>query len=428
MPLLLYGYRLLTWLLFPLAPLFLYLRVLRGRENPARLKERFGQSHVPRPKGALIWIHAASVGEVVSALPLIDKILDQHKSLHILLTSGTLTSADIVARQPRERVTHQFVPLDMPPYVRGFLRHWQPDAAIFVESEIWLNLLRQMKSLAIPVALINGRLSAQSFASWQRAPDTIKKLLSYFTLILAQDDIAAERLAKLGGKNINMPGNLKLDAAPLTFSQSDMDALATQIGTRPTWLAASTHEPEEHKAAQAHIALKAAHKNLLTFIVPRHPHRGGEIKQQCTALGLRVAQRSLGEAIKTDTDIYLGDTIGEMGLFYRLVDIAFIGGSLVPHGGQNPIEAAQIGTAIITGPYIHNFSAVYQHFEKAAAHIKIKDDVELTQSVNKLLNDEKAMQDIQKRAMSMVASHGGAVEKTYQALRSLLPTQKNGGA
>lgn len=422
MPFLFYSYRLLTWLVLPVSLLFLHLRVLRGRENASRLNERFGRAVKQKPDGKLIWVHAASVGEVVSVLPLIDIILEDNASFNILLTSGTLTSANIVAEQPRDRMIHQFIPLDIPVCVKRFIRHWKPDAAFFVESEIWPNLLNEMNNTGKPIALVNGRCSSNSFSNWKRAPDTIKKLLSFFTLLLAQDEVTAERFKELGGQNIFMQGNLKLDAASLPFDETEHKKLTKQIGGRQVWLAASTHNPEEYKTAKSHIIIKSEHKNLLTIIVPRHPNRGNDIRLQCEELGLSVAQRSLGEPITPKTDIYLGDTIGEMGLYYRLTEIAFIGGSLIPHGGQNPIEAAQIGAAIIIGPHIDNFTTIYQHFEKANANITVRDDVELTTVVNRLLNDKKTILEMKKRAADTVKMNNGAMKKIYQTLKAILPT------
>lgn len=427
MPLTLHAYRLATWLLAPLAPFFLHLRLLRGQENGARLNERRGRAGKQRPDGQVLWVHAASVGEVISVFPLIDKLLEANQELHVLLTSGTVTSADIVARYPRKRMIHQFVPLDLPHYTKRFIRHWHPDAAIFIESEIWPNILRQITQLGAPLALVNGRMSMNSFANWQQAPKTIKKLLSYFDILFAQDEITARRLAELGGDNITMQGNLKLDATPLYLNEENYQILSGQIGARPLWLAACTHNPEEYIAAKTHISLVSEHKNLLTIIAPRHPNRGDAIKQQCAELGLKIARRSLGEKIEADTDIYLADTIGEMGLFYHLADITFMGGSLMPHGGQNPIEAAQIGMALITGSHIENFTAVYRYFEKAAACLKIKDDVELIATVNRLLSNPKFVTEMKESAAQTVQANGGTVQNIYEKLRPVLPIGGVGG-
>ena len=420
MPYLLIAYKWLTWLAWPFINLLVRWRIKQGREDPMRIAERYGRAHKARPNGQLIWIHAASVGETLSVLPLIGKLLETDSQRHILLTSGTVTSADIIAKRKMARLIHQYVPIDYPLFVRRFIRHWSPSIAIFVESEFWPNLLDRAYHKNIPLILINARLSPNAYIKWKKAPTTIRTLLGRFSLILASDQLTTDRLTDLGAKHIKTLDNLKLDAPPLPFDATALETLQTQIGTRPVWLAASTHVGEDILAAQTHQALVANHQALLTIIIPRHPIRGDMIKAELETLGLNVAQRSKEEPIQAQTDIYLADTIGEMGLFYRLGQVAFIGGSLVPHGGQNPMEAAQLGMVLIHGPHISNFTSIFARLAEAQAVVAIADGLELTATVNRLLFDKDERQAMLLRAQAFAEANSGTCETYYKILQPLL--------
>ena len=429
MPLVFYAYIALTWLFLPFIWIFLKWRLAKGREDAARLRERRGHASAPRPEGKLIWFHAASVGEVNSILPLIEDFLAHiektQKPFSILLTSGTTTSAQILAHKNISGLMHQYVPVDQPLFARHFMQYWHPDMAVFVESEIWPNLLRHLHKHATPTVLINARMSEKSFTAWKRLPNTIQKLLGFFDSILAQDELSERRLRNLGATNLQVPGNLKLDAPPPNFDAQELAQLKTLIGQRPVWLAASTHMGEEEQIARSHKTLSVDMPDLLTIIVPRHPHRGAEIQQTLTPFGLVTKLRSQNQQPDEDCALYIADSLGELGLFYSLCPVSFIGGSLVPHGGQNPIEAALIGSAIITGPYYQNFAAVYRHFLEAEAVFKISDNIELTSILNRLIKNPQLVNQMQNKALQSCAQHGGAREKTLAHLIKKINQQED---
>jgi 3-deoxy-D-manno-octulosonic-acid transferase len=381
-------YRALTTALGPLVLLYLVRRLARGKEDRARFAERRGVASRARPEGPLVWIHAASIGEAVSMLALIDALLAERPSVSVLVTTGTVTSARLLAtRLPEGRAWHQYVPVDRIAYVRRFLDHWQPDLALWVESELWPNLILEAKARGVPLLLVNARMSPRSFAGWRRWPAIIGPILDAFELCLAQDAVQAERLRQLGARRSLCVGNLKAAAAPLPVSQAELVRLAQQAGGRPLWLAACTHAGEEEAAGAAHGVLKQRWPDLLTLIVPRHPARAAAVAAMLRGRGFAVARRSLAEPITAATDIYLGDTLGELGLFYRLAGIAFIGGSLVPMGGHNPLEAALLDCAILHGPDMTNCAGTARDLAAAGAALAVRDAEELAEVVARLLGD-----------------------------------------
>jgi 3-deoxy-D-manno-octulosonic-acid transferase len=380
-------YRGLTIALGPLIALYLRGRRRRGKEDPERFAERQGRASRPRPEGPLIWIHTASVGELTSALPLMRCLLEQRAKLTLLVTSGTVTSARLAADRLPPRAIHQFVPADRPDWVGRFLDHWRPDLALWVESELWPNLLGQSRARGIVTVLINARMSRRSFRRWQRLPGLIGPLLGGFALCLAQDQEQAERLRALGATKVEVSGSLKQAAEPLPAEAAELQRLRAATAGRPLWLAASTHDGEEAIAARVHGDLAAAHPGLLTIIVPRHPERGDELAAALTAGGLKLAQRSTGQRIEPATEIYLADTLGELGLFYRLSEIVFVGGSLTPRGCQNLLEPARLGAAVIHGPDVENFRVAAADLAAAGASTMVRDGGELGREVAALLID-----------------------------------------
>ena len=416
------AYRLATRALGPALPLLLALRMRRGKEDANRLTERCGIPSLDRPEGQLVWIHAASVGESLSVLPLIDRLITA--GLHVLITTGTVTSAHLMDERLPDGAIHQFATLDHPDYTAHFLDYWKPDLAVWVESEFWPNLIVATHERGIPLALINARITQRSFEGWQRFPRFIANLLGRFSLLLAQDEASARRLEGLGAHAVGRPGNLKHDATPLTADEAQLTTLRAAIGARPIWIATNTHEGEENAAAEAHQALSASHPGLLTLIVPRHPARGAGIAAELKKRNLSVAQRSLGEEITPATDIYLADTLGELGLFYRLADIAFIGGTLTNTGGHNPFEPARLHSALIAGPSDFNFSESYANFEKADALIRIEDASTLAKAVAQLLDDATERKRRSDAAEAIASTSGGATERTASALLSLLKTPR----
>ena len=386
-------YRLLVFLAGPILRLSLLRRARKGREDQTRLREKMGHASLKRPDAPLIWMHAASVGETISVLPLIGDILESRPAQNILLTTGTVTSAATVAKfqarhkDIRARLRHQYAPLDRRNWVNRFLDHWNPDAAFWVESEIWPNMVLACERHHIPLIMLNGRLSPRSFRRWRRMKSAAQRLLGRFSLLMAQDNITAERLRALGLDDVHMPGNLKLDAPPLPHEEDALQALKKNIGERPVWLAASTHAGEESQIAEAHKMIAAAHPDVLTLIAPRHPDRGNALATELRKAELIIAQRSAGEAASDDTQIYLLDTLGELGLFYRLVNIVLMGGTLIPHGGQNPIEAARLDCAILHGDHVANFQEMFDALTARQAVAAISDAATLASQVKALFEN-----------------------------------------
>ncbi|MDW3099008.1 MAG: 3-deoxy-D-manno-octulosonic acid transferase [Alphaproteobacteria bacterium] len=411
-------YRGLTRLLAPLIPAYLRRRMTRGKEDPVRMGERLGTPGLARPAGHLVWLHAASVGESLSILTLIDRILAARPDLTLLVTSGTVTSAQLLGKRLPERALHQFVPVDTPNAVSGFLDHWRPDAAVLVESELWPNLITMTRDRNIPMALINARMSASSERGWGWWSNAARTIASSFDLVLAQDDTAAARLQRLGATSAKAVGNLKVDAAPPPAPDGLMGDLTRLLAGRAAWVAASTHSGEEHIIADTHQLLKKAIPGLLTVIVPRHPERGPEIARMLREMDLEVARRSTGDRVTGRTDIYLADTLGELGGFFRILTIVFMGGSLVRVGGHNPIEPALLGAAILTGPHVHNFEDIYRAFAAHKASETVSDAPSLAAAVGRLMSDGVLAGARVTAAAETAGSLTGALEAT---LADLLP-------
>jgi 3-deoxy-D-manno-octulosonic-acid transferase len=358
-----------------------------GKEHETRWPERFGVAGAARPAGVLVWLHAASVGEAMSALPLIVQLRAAHPEIGLLLTTGTVTSASLLASRLPDGVLHQFVPVDLPRAIDRFLDHWRPDLVLWLESELWPNLLRRTARRGVPLILVNGRLSAASHARWRFARPLVRALLGSFALLLAQSEADAARLGDLAGRSVRCLGNLKRAGAPLPADDASLVQLRDQLGGRGLWLAASTHPGEEAIAAAVHRRVAAAHPGLVTVIVPRHPARGPAIQAELVAAGLAVARRAGGDALPASSGVYLADTLGELGLWYRLASIVFIGGSLVPHGGQNPLEPARLGCALVYGPAMTNFADIAAELAAAGAAEIVPDADALGSAIARLLAD-----------------------------------------
>jgi 3-deoxy-D-manno-octulosonic-acid transferase len=423
-PLLFKTYRTATALLEPAVLGLLLWRQRKGREDRARLGERQGYPSRQRPKGHLIWVHGASIGETLSLLPVVERLTQ--RGLAVLVTSGTRTSASLIARRLPPGAVHQFVPLDVPRYVRRFLDHWRPDLALIAESEIWPNTVMALDERHIPLVMVNGRMSDRSFQRWQKFPGIIHGLLERFALCLAQTQDDAERLARLGAPRVVMTGNLKFDAAPPPADPRVVAHLSGLVAGRPVWLAASTHAGEESVIVAVHRALAKRHPHLLTIIAPRHPHRGPEVASIAAQAGLRASRRSEGIHPDRATDVYVADTVGEMGLFYRLSPIVVMGGSLVAHGGQNPIEPAKLGAAILHGPHVHNFEDVYAAIDLARGALRVKDSTALARAVSELLSNTALTRDMARAAGEAVQALGGAVERTMQSVEPFIVQAKLG--
>lgn len=398
----------------PCAGLILNWRVRRGKEDRGRLQERFGIAGCRRPSGELIWVHAASVGETNAVIPLIEQFT--LRGFQVLLTTGTVTSAAVAAQRLPDGAMHQYFPLDIRRYAERFLDHWQPGFAVFVESEVWPAVIRCLNNREIPLALVNGRMSARSYRCWRRSGPVGRTVMNGIDLCVAQSADDARRYSNLGVRTVETSGNLKFDAPAPDIDAAVLADWQNRIGDRSVLVAASTHPGEEAIVASAHRALREACPDLLTIIVPRHPDRGEELERLLEAEGLAVARRSTGEDADPQVEIYLADTVGEMGLWCRLGTIVIVGGSLVPRGGQNPIEPAKLGKPVLHGPHVVNFRDIFRALDDSDAAIEVADANALAEYVKVLLSDPGLRTGLGERARRCVEDHAGALDRTIAAL------------
>ncbi|MCC0001636.1 MAG: 3-deoxy-D-manno-octulosonic acid transferase [Methylobacteriaceae bacterium] len=404
-------YRATSGLLAPLAPHFLQRRAAHDKEDPARLGERMGRAKIRRSGGPLVWLHGASIGEGLALLPLIEALT--RSGAHALATTGTRSSAQVVGDRLPPGAIHQYVPLDCPSFARRFLDHWRPDVAIFAESELWPNLVLEARRRGAALFLVNARMSDKSVARWRRAPGMAATILDAFDNIFAQSADDAARFASLGATRVTLAGNLKYDVAPPPADLEALAQLTAQIGARPVWVAASTHEGEEEICLAAHSILRARFPDLLTIIAPRNARRGRDIAALARQTGAEPALRSAGEKIGSDTQVFVADTFGEMGLWYRLTSIVFVGKSLTAGGGQNPIEPAKLGAAIVYGPSVENFADAYATLDAAGGGARACDAGELAARLAALFADPAA-------ARGMARAAAGAVERLAGTTATLM--------
>lgn len=412
------------WIGLPVASAFLAWRARQGKEDADRRGERLGNAALERPAGPLVWLHAASVGETVSAVPLIRRLHALRPT--VLLTTGTVTAADVAKRRLRDAAMHQFVPIDCPTTMARFLDHWRPDLALWVESELWPNLVLETARRRVPMLLVNARMSERSAQRWRRVPKLIAPLLESFHAVLAQSAADAERFAALGARRVVNNGNLKFDAPPLPCDENTLAELHTLLGDRPLWLAASTHPGEEAVVVAAHRALRGEVRDLLVIIVPRHPERGPDLARELAARGMTPALRSRGERPTSQSGVYVADTLGELGLFYRLAHIVFIGGSIEPHGGHNPVEPALLDCALIAGPHMENFAESCTALERAGGLERVIDAADLQRLVADWLHDPTKCAG--RAAAAKAAAHAltGAADRALREIAGLLPQQQQG--
>ncbi len=392
----------------PLLRVHLRRRAMRGREIASRLQEREGIDRTPRPPGRLVWLHAASVGESVSMLP----VLPYLQGVTVLFTTGTVTSAAVLAPALGQAVLHRFAPLDVPAWVARFLDHWRPDAAVFVESELWPNTLAACHARGVPAMLVNARMSARSARGWARAPGFARQILGTFADIRARSAGDRDRLLQLGARRVTVAGDLKFAAPPLPADAAELTRLQALIGIRPVWLAASTHPGEEAIAERVHAALVGEHPDLLTIIAPRHPARGVAIRPG-------APHRSAGQ--DPGAGIWVADTMGELGLLYRLAPVVFVGGSLVDKGGQNPWEPARLGCAVATGPHTANFDEATRKLAAAGALTVVGDTDALLAWVRAMLADPARRQAAGQAGVAVATGAGALPAETAQAILALVP-------
>lgn len=384
------------------------------------MRERRGSPTKARPEGRLVWFHAASVGEANSVLVLIDRLLEADPALHALLTTGTVNSARMMAKRLPNRAFHQYVPVDLPGAVRRFLDHWRPDLALWTESEIWPNMLSEIRERGIPAAVVNARMSERSFRRWRLLPGVAGRLLNTFACALAQTEADVERLRRLGAKDVRVVGNLKFSSAPPPADERALEELRRSLAARPVWMLASCHPGEDEIAVRVHEALAERFPGLLTIIVPRHAERGAGILDLARSRGLTAASRSTGLLPNPDHSVYIGDTMGEMGVFYQSVGLVCMGGSFIRHGGQNPIEPAMFGCAVLYGPNMWNFSEITTQLEAEEGALRVDDGDQLIKAVGRLLADADRRASLGEAARRVTERNRLAVDRALGALAPLI--------
>lgn len=412
----------------PLLPVFIEKRKKAGKEDGMRHQERLGHASLQRPDGALIWIHAASVGETNAVLPLCMSLAN--RGFEILVTTVTTTAAQTVAEKTSDfpNIVHQYAPLDVPSIVRKFMDHWQPNMAIFAESEIWPVTIKLLSEKSIPLAIVNGRMSDRSFRRWRTFKSATPSLFGHIDQVLVRGEEDLLRFRELGACKVTISGNLKYDSPVPMIDPQKVSAFKRDISDRPMFLATSTHDGEEKIVLEVHRILLARYPNLLTCIVPRHPKRGVEVAEMARNLGLQTELRTLDGNPSSDCEVYIADTLGELGLFYSLAPVALVGGSLLPIGGHNPIEAAQLGCAVISGPNVSNFREVFGVLQGAGACLIAKDEHEIADAVIRCLDDAVYAKGLAANANKALEGVGGAVERSLAALEPSLAFAAQRGA
>jgi 3-deoxy-D-manno-octulosonic-acid transferase len=413
-------YRILTNLGLPLIWFYLSRRLAKGKESQLRFTERLGNASMPRPEGLVVWVHGASVGESLSILPLIERLRTDHPEWNVLVTTGTVTSASLMVERLPDGAFHQFVPVDRVAYLSKFFNHWKPNLALWIESEFWPNIISLSANLNVPMVLLNGRISDKSYKNWKCFPNLIKEILSGFSLCLGQSKREAFRLSELGATNSKSVGNLKYSTPPLTANQEAMKKLSVLIGKRPCWLASNTHKGDEEIVGRIHKTIKDKRPEVLSIIVPRHPGRGIAIAETLKSMGLNVALRSANGALNTSTDIYIADTLGELGIFYRLAPVVYIGKSLVSVGGQNPLEAARLHCAIVFGKRMDNFKEIATKFIKKNACIEVSDEASLLKTIERLIETPEECHQLAIAAQKITDDQSGVLEAVLHELQPFL--------
>jgi 3-deoxy-D-manno-octulosonic-acid transferase len=411
-------YRLATVAVTPFAGAFLHWRASEGKEDPARLDERLGVASLERPEGRLIWLHGASLGETLSLLPLIDRFIQ--RGAEVLVTSGTVSSARLLQARLPAGSFHQYMPLDAPKFVDRFLDYWRPDIAIFAESELWPNMVAGVRARGVALVLANARISRKSAERWSSAPGLARGVFGAIDLCLAQDSENAARFLALGAPCVRIAGNLKYDVPPPPVDAARLAEFNGAIGSRPVWAAVSTHAGEEEIILAVHAELVKQTPSLLTVIVPRHRERGAEIASLAEARALAVGLRTRDGEPQRDVGVYVADTTGELGLIFRGVGIVFMGKSLIPGGGQNPIEPAKLGCAVLYGPQIDNFNEVYGELAAVKGAARVADGAALTRAVKYLLSDPARMRRMGRAGAEAVEKLGGVSRGIITAIEPFL--------
>ena len=391
-----FWYKLLTYLFYPFAPFFLFLRKLKKKEHPIRYKEKLSQINTPRGDGFLIWFHVVSVGEAISILPLIENFEQDEKIKRILITSITVSSAEVLKKKfnKNTKVIHQFLPFDILKYVKKFLKHWSPNLSIFIDSEIWPNLIFQIKERNIPLLMVNGRITKKSFSRWKLTKNFSKQIFEKFDSCIVANKETENYLKILGAQNIKNYGNLKFANTKPNSNKNLSSDFLNKIKNRKIWCAASTHPTEEILCARSHLEIKENYNNILTIIIPRHISRVQKIKEELSKLNLKIVLSSELSQLDSKTDILLVNSYGETLKFYNISKYVFLGKSLIKSlikdGGQNPIEPARLGCKILHGPYVSNFAETYEYLKTLGATKEINNSNELSLSLVEEFKEDKA--------------------------------------
>lgn len=396
-------------------------RAKDGKEDADRLAERFGVASKDRPDGPLVWFHAASVGESLSIIELIIQIIEDYPQMTVLVTTGTKSAATLLNSRLPKGTIHQYVPVDTPAAVAGFLDHWKPDLAVWTESEFWPRLMVRTHDRGIPMLLVNGRITDQTRQRWRKLRGAARSLLARFDMLLLQNDAMARAFRDIGANphRIDVTGSLKEGAVPLPFDENARKDIVAKIGRRAVWLAASTHDGEEEIVLAAHQNVLRRSPEALLILAPRHPQRAPVLRALIEDAGLGVAQRSLGETIEHSTDVYLADTLGEMGLWYRVAPVSFVGGSLVAVGGHNPFEPAALGSAIIHGPHVFNFDDIYARLEEKNASVSVTGATSLASTVYDCLHADASAQ-LAAAAWDVSSEGSGVTDRVMSRIRPYL--------
>lgn len=382
------GYYALSWLGAPFFSGYLKWRAFKRHESKIRFGERMGRASQVRPERPLLWVHAVSVGEAVAALAIIQAILKKHPNIHVLLTTTTSSSAKIIEKRLPKNTTHQFCPVDTPQAVSRFLDYWQPDLAIWIESELWPNLISETQERGIPTILLNGRISLRSFSNWKKLKGIISPFLSRFDLCAVQSEEQRSFFQALGAENPIVMGNVKVMMAPQAIDSTQYNMLKKEIGKRPFWLAASTHQGEEELIFKAHKMLQQVYPDLLTILIPRHVERGAMLQQMALKKGIAASLRTKTSSLRK-IEMYIADTLGEMSLFYALSSVVVMGATFVPKGGHNPIEAAQKGAFVLHGKYVFNNPQLYDILSSLGLSERVQDENSISQAVLPWLKKQK---------------------------------------
>ena len=394
----LFIYRLTINFIFLISPIIIIYRIIKKKEDPRRFLEKIGNFNKKNTNDNLIWFHGSSVGEILSIIPLIEKLEKRKNIKKILITSNTLSSAKIIKKLKLKKTFHQFFPLDTEFLVEKFLNHWKPKAVFFIESEIWPNMIMKIKEKNIPLILLNARITKKSFKKWNSLPSFSKKIFNEFDLCLGQNNKTCNYLKILGAKNIKKIGNLKFSQTISELKNKSNDKIKRKFKKKKIIFSAiSTHNGEEMFCGKVHAFLKKKYKNIITVIIPRHVNRANEIKDDLNSNNLKVHLHTSSKPVNIDTDIYLVDTFGETKSFLKLSKIAFMGKSIFAQGGQNPLEAARLGNRIIHGPNIENFTEVYDFIRKQGISTKIKSAKDLENLIIKLYKKKNYSQQIIKK-------------------------------